>query len=59
MGVVPLVSLAKIQKMNIDGKILVTGGDGFIGSALIWALNGRGREAFNVTGSLGTMEKRK
>src|SRR5580692_6808159 len=43
--------------MNIDGKILVTGGDGFIGSALIWALNGCGREDIIVTGCLGTTEK--
>src|SRR5437016_2621809 len=43
--------------MNIDGKILVTGGDGFIGSALIWALNQSGREDIIVTGCLGTTEK--
>jgi ADP-L-glycero-D-manno-heptose 6-epimerase len=37
-----------------SGKILVTGGDGFIGSALIWALNERGRNDIIVTGLLGT-----
>jgi ADP-L-glycero-D-manno-heptose 6-epimerase len=38
-------------------KILVTGGDGFIGSALIWALNERGRSDVIVTGVLGKSEK--
>jgi len=40
-----------------NGKILVTGGDGFIGSALIWALNERGRDDIVVTGVLGKSEK--
>jgi ADP-L-glycero-D-manno-heptose 6-epimerase len=39
------------------GKILVTGGDGFIGSALIWALNERQRDDIIVTGFLGKSEK--
>jgi ADP-L-glycero-D-manno-heptose 6-epimerase len=39
------------------GKILITGGDGFIGSALIWALNERGRDDIVVTGVLGKSEK--
>ncbi len=33
----------------LDGRILVTGGAGFIGSALLWALNGRGRTDLVVT----------
>ncbi len=40
-----------------DGKILVTGGDGFIGSAIIWALNERGRDDIIVSGVLGKTEK--
>jgi len=39
------------------GKILITGGDGLIGSALIWALNERGRDDIIVTGLLGKAEK--
>jgi len=40
-----------------NGKILITGGDGLIGSALIWALNERGRDDIIVTGLLGAGEK--
>jgi len=39
------------------GKILVTGGAGFIGSALIWALNVKGIDDVLVCDSLGTDEK--
>ncbi|KAB2648477.1 MAG: ADP-glyceromanno-heptose 6-epimerase [Verrucomicrobia bacterium] len=41
----------------LDGKILVTGGAGFIGSALIWALNERGHKDIIVTDFLGSDEK--
>lgn len=39
------------------GRILVTGGAGFIGSALIWELNRRGIENILVADYLGTDEK--
>jgi len=41
----------------LDGKILVTGGAGFIGSALIWALNERGYKNIIITDFLGSDEK--
>lgn len=34
---------------SLDGRLLVTGGAGFIGSALVWALNGRGHTNIVVT----------
>ncbi len=43
--------------MSKPQRILVTGGAGFIGSALIWALNQRGQENILVTDVLGTDEK--
>lgn len=43
--------------MWLDDKILVTGGAGFIGSALIWELNRRGYENILVSDVLGTDAK--
>jgi len=40
-----------------DARVLVTGGAGFIGSALVWALNHRGCERIVVCDRLGTDEK--
>src|ERR1700741_3938099 len=39
------------------GRILVTGGAGFIGSALIWALNRLGLENILVSDQISTDEK--
>src|SRR5208282_5292408 len=40
-----------------DARVLVTGGAGFIGSALVWALNRRGCERIVVCDRLGTDDK--
>ena len=40
-----------------DARVRVTGGAGFIGSALVWALNRRGCERIVVCDRLGTDEK--
>ncbi len=39
------------------GRVLVTGGAGFIGSALVWGLNARGHERIVIADRLGTSDK--
>jgi ADP-L-glycero-D-manno-heptose 6-epimerase len=43
--------------MRDDGLIIVTGGAGFIGSAVVWALNQRGISRILVVDRLGRSEK--
>lgn len=40
-----------------EGTILVTGGAGFIGSAIVWELNRRGHDNIIISDRLGTDEK--
>jgi len=51
--------LPKLMRPNdfSDARVLVTGGAGFIGSALVWALNRRGCENIVVCDRLGTDER--
>ena len=44
---------------RLDGRILVTGGAGFIGSALVWALNRRGCTDLVITDFSGPEGKRR
>ena len=43
--------------MSRGDRVLVTGGAGFIGSALVWALNTRGIAAVVIADRLGTTDK--
>ena len=41
----------------LDGRILVTGGAGFIGSTLVWALNQRGHRDIVIADFRGAGER--
>ncbi|HEU4586328.1 MAG TPA: ADP-glyceromanno-heptose 6-epimerase [Gemmatimonadaceae bacterium] len=43
--------------MSRGDRVLVTGGAGFIGSALVWGLNARGIDAVVIADRLGTSDK--
>ncbi|MDZ4788715.1 MAG: ADP-glyceromanno-heptose 6-epimerase [Blastochloris sp.] len=45
------------MKSTLEGKILVTGGAGLIGSAVVWALNQRGIDNILISDFLGSDEK--
>ena len=50
-------SPAKAVTTTKPGTVIVTGGAGLIGSAVVWALNQRGQENILVVDRLGTEEK--
>ena len=50
------MTAAKSDQHNL-GRVLVTGGAGFIGSALVWGLNARGIERVVVVDRLGSTDK--
>jgi len=61
---VPPRGVRDLERQIADGKQTLhalpqplQGGEGFIGSALVWALNGLGRQDIIVTGVLGSTEK--
>lgn len=50
-------TLTAAAARSLEGRILITGGAGFIGSALAWALNRRGHQDLYIVDRLGTSEK--